>query len=142
MEVNKKKLALLATLVTLGVGLLITGSLLLIWKIFEQTDKRQILVLLSDAFFISGFMIFGLGALVLIASTGFFDIIAYGFKSLGVLFIKLTYKKGDLEKYYEYVERRREKRELRKETSITLYVVLVGIFLILVAALFLPFIPS
>jgi len=140
METNRKKLAILSTLSTLLVGLVIVGALLLIWNIFKQTDKRVIFTLLSDAFFISGFIIFGIGGLVLIASTGFFDMISYGFKSLGVLFLKITYKKGDLEKYYEYVERKRANRALNKDTSITLYVVIVGLFLIGVAAFFLLFI--
>jgi hypothetical protein len=140
MEAYRKKLAIVSLIATTIVGLVIVGALLLIWNIFKQTDKGAIFTLLSDAFFISGFIIFGIGGLVFISSTGFFDIIAYGFKSLGVLFLKITYKKGDLEKYYEYVERKRANRELNKESSSTLYIILVGLFFIGIAAFFLLFI--
>lgn len=134
---NKKKIAFFTSLATTIVGLVIVGSILLIWDIFNQTEKRVVFVLLSDAFFISGFMIFGIGALIMIASTGFFDILSYGFKSIWYLFIKITYKKGELEKYYEYVERKRELRERKKDKAFSFYVVLVGLVFIGIAAIFL-----
>jgi hypothetical protein len=135
-----KKLALVTSLATLVVGLVLVLGQLLLSHTFTQTDKMQVLVDLSDSFFISGFIIFGIGGLLQIAQTGFFDILAYGIKSIGVLFLKITYKKGDHEKYYEYVERKRELRKNNPNKSVGIYLILVGALLILVAIIFLPFI--
>lgn len=56
---------------------------------------------LSDGFFVSGLLITGLGGLVWVSTTGFFDIFSYGFKSLLVLFSPLR-KPHEHEKFYEY----------------------------------------
>ena len=137
---TKKKIALLTTLASLTVGLVIVLVLLIVWNTFGQTDQRKVLTALSDAFFIGGFIIFGIGGLAFIASTGFFDTLSYGFISIWYLFIKWTYKKGEHEKYYDYVERKRELREKKKDRAFSLYIILVGIFLIIIAAIFIPFV--
>lgn len=64
---------------------------------------------LSDGFFVAGLLIAGIGGLVWISSTGFFDIFSYGFHSLLVLFSSLRNPK-DHEKYYDYKTMREEKR--------------------------------
>jgi len=139
-KLSKKKIVLIAYGATLLVGLVLVVAMLLIWGTFFKTNRRIVLTNLCDAFFISGFVIFGIGGLSLISTTGFFDILAYGIKSVWFLFIKLTYKKGDLESYHDYVMRKREAREVNRVANVPLYITLTGIFLIAVAALFLPFI--
>ena len=64
---------------------------------------------LSDGFFVAGLLITGLGGLVWISSTGFFDIFSYGFHSLLVLFSSLRHPK-DHENYYDYKTVKEEKR--------------------------------
>jgi len=139
-KLSKKKIVLLAYGATLLVGLVLVVAILLIWNTFGQTDRMKVLINLCDAFFISGFVIFGIGGLSLISTTGFFDILAYGLKSVWFLFIKITYKKGEMERYIDYVQRKREAREQVKVANVPLYITLTGIFLIGVAAFFLIFI--
>lgn len=132
---------LLFAVVTFFVGLTIEFCLLLIWDIFNQDNQTAVFIYLSDAFFVTGFLFASLGGLILISSTGFFDIFVYGFKTIGEIFlIPFRYKKH--EKYYEFVERRRLFREQRaKLLKFTDWIILViGLFFIGVAAFFLIFI--
>lgn len=64
---------------------------------------------LSDGFFVAGLMMAGVGALVLVASTGFFDMFSYAFHSLLVLFTPLRNPKNH-ETFYEYKMARDHKR--------------------------------
>lgn len=66
--------------------------------------------LLSDGFFVMGFAMAAMGALVLISTaTDFFDIFTYGFKSLIVLFTALVKPREHIS-FYDYKAARREKR--------------------------------
>ncbi len=64
---------------------------------------------LSDGFFVAGLLLTGLGALIWISTTGFFDIMSYGVHSLTVLFSSLKRPK-DHETYYDYKVARDAKR--------------------------------
>ena len=60
---------------------------------------------LSDGFFVVGFLMTGLGALVWISTTGFFDMMSYAVRSLMVLFTGLRRPK-EYPSFYDYkVER-------------------------------------
>ena len=82
---------------------------------------------LSDGFFVAGMLLGGIGALVWISSTGFFDIFSYGFHSILVLFSSLKNPK-DHEKYYDYKTMREEKRG-----QPSYFLLIVGVFFLLLA---------
>ena len=63
----------------------------------------------SDGFFVAGLILSGLGGLIWISSTGFFDMLSYGFHSLLVLFSGLK-KPETHESFYDYKTRRDERR--------------------------------
>lgn len=75
---------------------------------------------LSDGFFVAGLIIGGIGLLVWISTTGFFDMFSYGFHSLLVLFSSLR-KPKDHEHFYDYKVARDAKRGKPKY-----YLVIVG----------------
>ncbi len=64
---------------------------------------------LSDGFFVAGLLMTGVGALVLVASTDFFDIFTYGFKSLLVLFTPLK-KPREHMNFFDYKQERAGRR--------------------------------
>ena len=64
---------------------------------------------LSDGFFVAGLLMTGIGALVLVASTDFFDIFTYGFKSLLVLFTPLK-KPREHMNFFDYKQERAGRR--------------------------------
>ncbi|MBE5781743.1 MAG: DUF3899 domain-containing protein [Clostridiales bacterium] len=82
---------------------------------------------LSDGFFVAGMLIAGIGGMVWISSTGFFDIFSYGFHSILVLFSSLKNPK-DHEKYYDYKTMREEKRG-----KPLYFLVIVGVLFLLLA---------
>ena len=64
---------------------------------------------LSDGFFVAGLLMTGVGALVLVASTDFYDIFAYGLRNLVAIFAPMA-KTRQAMKYYEFKESRAERR--------------------------------
>lgn len=86
---------------------------------------------LSDGFFVAGLLLTGIGALIWVSSTGFFDIFIYGFKSLLVLFTALV-KPKDHPTFYEYKLSREKGR--RKGSCFILFV---GLFFLALAYVFL-----
>lgn len=67
---------------------------------------------LSDGFFVVGFMIASVGALVLISTTGVLDIMSYAARSLLMLFSFLK-KPKDVPSYYDYKMEREARRGKR-----------------------------
>lgn len=65
---------------------------------------------LSDGAFVTGMLLSCLGGLSLVSSTGFFDLFAYGFKSLIVLFTPFK-KPASLPKFFDYKMDKNEKRQ-------------------------------
>lgn len=87
---------------------------------------------LSDAAFTAGLLLTGIGSLIWVSCTGFFDIFAYGFHSLLVLFSPLR-DPVKHQKYYDYRLSREEKRKKPEYAPL----IVGGSFLILSALLLL-----
>ena len=64
---------------------------------------------LSDGFFVVGFLLTGMGALIWISTTGFFDIMTYAVKSFLVLFTPIK-KPKEHPSFFDYKEQREERR--------------------------------
>ncbi len=86
---------------------------------------------LSDGCFTGGFVTAGIGALMLISTTGFFDMFGYAFKSLGVLFTSLKNPKQHA-KYFDYKSEKAEKR-----AKPTYFMLFTGLAFIALSVLFL-----
>ena len=84
---------------------------------------------LSDGFFVSAVIFVGLGLLLWVSATGFFDIFGYAMKSLLVLFSPLK-KPGEHPHYYEY---KCEKDAKRQAKPITHTVLIVGVIVLLLS---------
>lgn len=65
--------------------------------------------IISDAAFIIAAFFGGIGVIVLVATTGFFDIIGYGFKSFWYMFTPFGRAK-DMPAFYDYKVEKAEKR--------------------------------
>ena len=89
----------------------------------------------SDALFIPAVLWVGMGGLMWVATTDFFDIFRYGFSSLLVLFTPFKNPK-DHKHFYEYKQERAEKR---KGKSVPVTILVVGVALML-GALVLSFV--
>ncbi len=85
----------------------------------------------SDGCFVSAVIFVGLGLLLWISTTGFFDIFGYAMKSLLVLFSPLK-RPGEHPHYYEY---KCEKDAKRKGKPITHTVLIVGLIVLVLSLL-------
>ena len=83
----------------------------------------------SDGCFVSAVIFVGMGLLLWVSSTGFFDIFGYAMKSLLVLFSPLK-KPGEHPHYYEY---KCEKDAKRQGKPITHTVLVVGVIVLLLS---------
>ncbi len=84
---------------------------------------------LSDGFFVASMLIGGIGALVWVSTTGFFDILAYAGRNLQILLSSL-WRHNEHMTYIEYKAMRDEKRGRVKA-----FLLVVAAFLLAIAVL-------
>lgn len=124
MGLNKK------TLITMTVQLVIALTLAVLAASSQGFSLEGELYLncryLSDGFFIVAVLFVGMGTLLWVSTTGFFDIFSYAMKSLLVLFSPLK-KPSEHPHFYEY---KCEREAKRKGKPITHTVLIVGLILL------------
>ncbi len=124
MGFNKKTLISIAVQLVIAVALAVLAASVQGFKLAGELwlNCRY----LSDGFFIVAVLFTGMGVLLWVSTTGFFDIFGYAMKSLLVLFSPLV-KPGEHPHYYEY---KCEKEAKRKGKPITHTVLIVGLILL------------
>ncbi len=85
---------------------------------------------LCDGFFVTGILMGGVGAMVWVSTTGFFDILAYGFKNLAVLIPYRHHRK--YKHFYEY-----KAEQSAKRSKPQFFLLIIGLILIAIAAILL-----
>ncbi len=116
--------------ISVGVGLGLALAVMLIRKIFSETDTNRILVILNDAFFISGMCLTCVGGLVFVSNNGIFNMLSYGISML------FTARKRNIKsrKYKDYYEYKKAKEEKKHSYA---YLLLVGLGFIAFSLIFL-----
>lgn len=90
------------------------GALIAYWVMDSQglfvvwSETSAALAILCDAFFVPGILLASFGALFWIACTGFFDSVAYAFRTAG--HILLPFFRIEKKSYYDYKTEKAEKR--------------------------------
>lgn len=84
---------------------------------------------LSDGFFTAGLLLTGLGALIWISTTGFFDMFSYAFHSLLVLFSPLR-KPSEHESFFDY----KQAKDMKRGKPLY-FMVIVGVACLLVSVI-------
>ena len=112
--------------IALAVGLGIALAVAFYRGLSLHQPGHMIASALSDGFFVAGVLIFGVGGLMLISYTGFFDMISYGMRSFFILI--LPHKMPEKEpKFYDY---KVEKEKRRGKPTYTLLIVGAGLLLL------------
>ncbi len=112
--------------ITLLIGFLLVGAIILLRDIFSQTEASAVFHILCDAFFATGVVLTSAGLLVFSANEGTFDMIVYGLKSFFNLFRKQSTLKHAT--FYDY-------RVAREGQKIKFwYIVFCGLFFLAVSA--------
>lgn len=94
-------------LITLAVGFLMAGLVMYSKDIFNQTERSEILHILTDSFSIPAVLITGFGGLIFVSNEGVFDGLAYGVTSFIDMFRKE--KKSQFRTFYDYKESKSER---------------------------------
>lgn len=117
-------------LITFIVGI---GIALIIWfykGLFNSTDIRERVIILSDGCFVSGVLLTGFGLLTAISNLGNFDMITYGFHNLINLFKANKIDDSFGKTFYDYHIIKGRKR---KKVS---FILNVGILYMILGAVF------
>lgn len=117
-------------LITLLAGLLLTLILAACMGVFAKTKPQELFHVISDAFFVSGVVIAGLGGLFVGSNGGAFDMIGYGVR----LLFDVLRKDPTKRKYKDFYAYRLSRQGHKKGFW---HLVIVGLLLLAVAALFL-----
>lgn len=106
---EKKKPDKVKYLVTAGVYAVL--SVLLMWNdgIFSKETVQEVLVSVSNGFFIAGGLFAGVGVLSFIGSKGTYDTLSYGVSKIGIHHIIPGMPKDVPESFYDYKMAKEEK---------------------------------
>ncbi len=111
-----------------GIGIAIA---IMYYRMPQMTEGISgIMMAMSDGFAVVGLLYFGFGGLMLVSTTGFFDIFSYAFKKGAHAFVP-NYG-ADLGNYYDYKMERKETRSKETEKS----TLILGVIFLLVSGLF------
>jgi len=122
MGLNKK------TLISIGIQLAVAVVIAVMVAVLEGLTLQQegylIFHHLCDGFFISSVIFVGIGGLLWISATGFFDIFGYAFKSIVHLLTPSNYD-AEFPRYYDYKCEQNDKREGKPLTHTVIVVGLI-----------------
>ncbi len=122
-------------LISIGVGLMLAFVIMVSMGIFTETQMNRVLIILSDAFFVSGMCLTCVGALVFATNEGVFRMLSYSIS----LFFRIRTQDGKKKKYKDYYEYKTAKEEKKGSFA---YLLLVGIAFIGVACILLIWIQG
>ena len=91
-------------LITLLIGAVVSVLILLLRGSFAQTESPELYKDLSDAFFVSGVLLAGIGGLVFVAENGVFDMIRFGVIKVISLIRSEKHRAESPRTYYDYKE--------------------------------------
>ena len=117
--------------IQLGVGLLIAFLVMWYSGIFVMTKPSDIIMAIGDGFTVAAVLYLGMGALMWISTTGFFDIFGFAFKRATHAFIPNFFMDID-SNYYEYKIKKEEKRKgFAQHSSLIIGAIFLAISIIL-----------
>lgn len=116
-------------LITTAVGGIITIAIVFSKGIVSQTDVTVVMQILSDAFFVPGIILSGVGLLVFASNGGVFDMLAYA----TIMFFSLFKKNPRNRKYKDFYEYRQAKKEKKRGFA---FMLIVGLAFIAVSVIF------
>ena len=91
------------------IGLVVAIGICFANDIFALETSAEVFTVLSNAFAIPGFVIFGIGILLWVTNEGLFNGISYGLKTVGRSFTARKGEKIKDEEFYEYNARQKSK---------------------------------
>lgn len=116
--------------ITSLIGLIFAFLIAYFKGVFLQTETTEVMRILCDAAFVPGVIIGSVGLLILVSAGGAFDMLAYGVRSLFVVFLRNPATR----KYKDYYEYRQAQKGKKRSFA---YLAIVGGAFIFIALIFL-----
>ncbi len=126
---DRRSSSLLRYIVTAAVGLIAAVAIMFSKSVFSQSEVKTVLQILSDAFFIPGVCIAGVGLIVFASHGGAFDMLVYGVRLIFTVFRRKEDRK--YKDFYEY----KQSKEGKKES--VAFMLIIGVAMIAAACVFL-----
>lgn len=108
------------------IGMVVALGICITNDIFALETSAEVFTVLSNAFAIPGFVMFGIGIMIWVTNEGLFNGISYGLKITGRSFSARKGEKIKDEEFYEYNARQNEKHHEFKHLLI-----IGGVFILL-----------
>lgn len=121
---------LLPYAITTVIGIAFSLIIICVKQIWAQTDIQVVMQILSDAFFVPGVVLAGVGLIIVASHGGAFDMLGYAIRNLFEL-LRRDYKNRKYKDFYEY--RQAKKGEKRSVA----FMLIVGVAFIVISAIFL-----
>lgn len=112
------------------VGMVVFTIIVCTKKIWNYDDGKQVLRILSDAFFVPGVILAGVGLLIFASNGGAFDMLSYAF----IRFFDLFRRDVRNKKYKDFYEYREAKKDKKRGTA---FMLIVGVIFIALAGIML-----
>ena len=112
------------------VGMVVFTIIVCTKKIWNYDDGKQVLRILSDAFFVPGVILAGVGLLIFASNGGAFDMLSYAF----IRFFDLFRRDVRNKKYKDFYEYREAKKDKMRGMA---FMLIVGVIFIALAGIML-----
>ncbi len=112
------------------VGMVVFTIIVCTKKIWNYDDDKQVLRILSDAFFVPGVILAGVGLLIFASNGGAFDMLSYAF----IRFFDLFRRDVRNKKYKDFYEYREAKKDKKRGMA---FMLIVGVIFIALAGIML-----
>ncbi len=112
------------------VGMVVFTIIVCTKKIWNYDDGKQVLRILSDAFFVPGVILAGVGLLIFASNGGAFDMLSYAF----IRFCDLFRRDVRNKKYKDFYEYREAKKDKKRGMA---FMLIVGVIFIALAGIML-----
>ncbi len=112
------------------VGMVVFTIIVCTKKIWNYDDGKQVLRILSDAFFVPGVILAGVGLLIFASNGGAFDMLSYAF----IRFFDLFRRDVRNKKYKDFYEYREAKKDKKRGMA---FMLIVGVIFIALAGIML-----
>lgn len=112
------------------VGMVVFTIIVCTKKIWNYDDGKQVLRILSDAFFVPGVILAGVGLLIFASNGGAFDMLSYAF----IRFCDLFRRDVRNKKYKDFYEYREAKKDKKRGMA---FMLVVGVIFIALAGIML-----
>lgn len=120
---------ILPYLITAVVGIAITVAIICGKQIWAADSTKVVMQILSDAFFVPGVLLAGVGLIIFASNGGAFDMLGFAV----LLFFNLFRKDVNKRKYKDFYEYRQAKKDKKRSMA---FMLIIGLIFIAIAVIF------